>query len=54
MFGENDDFRPARTFPDFRKVTREMMGECYDACVKEMEAWLDTKRKNKVDTTPKP
>lgn len=28
-----DDYRPTRTFPDWRKVTKKTMGEFYDECV---------------------
>lgn len=33
-----DDITPSRTFPDWRKVTKAMMGECYDSCVAEHDA----------------
>lgn len=33
-FGLND-YRPVRSFPDWRKVTKAMMAQCYDECVAE-------------------
>jgi len=32
-----DDIRPTRTFADWRAITRDQMGECYDSCVAERE-----------------
>jgi hypothetical protein len=32
-----DDMKPTRTFPDWRKVTKAMMRQCYDECVAEHE-----------------
>ncbi len=32
-----DDYRPTRTFPDWRKVTRAMMAQCYRDCDAERE-----------------
>lgn len=36
-----DDMRPSRTFPDWRKVTRAMMAQCYDDCVSERATGID-------------
>lgn len=33
-----DDIRPTRSFPDWRKVTKAMMAQCYDECVAERGA----------------
>lgn len=35
-----DDIRPSRTFPDWRKVTKAMMAQCYDDCVAERDQIL--------------
>lgn len=32
-----DDARPTRTYPDWRKVTKSMMAQCYDDCAAERE-----------------
>lgn len=32
-----DDIGPTRTFPDYRKVTKAMMAQCYAECVAERE-----------------
>lgn len=31
--GFGNDFRPSESFPDWRKVTKQMMGEVYQRCV---------------------
>lgn len=39
-----DDISPKRKFDDWRKVTKAMMGQCYDDCVAEHEAALPQRR----------
>lgn len=43
-----DDIVPTRTFPDWRKVTKAMMAQCYDDCVAEREAILAERKAAKM------
>lgn len=43
-----DDIRPTRSFPDWRKVTKAMMAQCYAECAAERKA-LGEARKDQTD-----
>lgn len=46
-----DDIRPTRTFPDWRKVTKAMMAQCYDDCVAERDR-IAAERRTLANETP--
>ena len=46
MFGE-DNILPVRTFADWRKVTRAMMGVCFDECVAEHDQVRSERKEGK-------
>lgn len=46
-----DDIRPTRTFPDWRKVTKAMMAQCYEECAAERDQV--NKERRDTDGNPK-
>jgi hypothetical protein len=43
-----DDIRPTRTFPDWRKVTKAIMAQCYDECVAEHDTVAAERKKEGI------